>query len=82
MERFLGRVRYAGNDRCGLGRCWEWAGRTQSGYAYFPHRGEGSRMAHRFSYEALVGPVPKGRKLVNACGDRECVNPEHWSLAS
>ena len=80
MERFWGRVRRDGRERAGIGRCWRWTGKMQDGYGYFPHRGEGSRMAHRFAYEALVGPVPKGRKLVNVCGDKACPRPDHWSL--
>jgi len=33
--------------------------------------------AHRFAYEALVGPIPEGLKLDHLCRNRACVNPDH-----
>lgn len=33
--------------------------------------------AHRFAYEALVGPIPKGLEIDHLCFVRNCVNPGH-----
>ena len=63
--------------RPGLGPCWLWTGGRQSkGYGGFSlHRR--SVLAHRFTYERLVGPVPDGLELDHLCRVRHCVNPEH-----
>lgn len=37
--------------------CWIWTGFTQYGYGRFSLCGT-PRLAHRVSYEALIGPVP------------------------
>jgi hypothetical protein len=34
-------------------------------------------VAHRFVYEALVGPIPEGMELDHLCRHRNCVNYEH-----
>ncbi|MCZ6447620.1 MAG: HNH endonuclease signature motif containing protein [Alphaproteobacteria bacterium] len=34
-------------------------------------------MAHRFSYETLVGPIPEGLILDHLCRVRSCCNPSH-----
>jgi len=63
--------------------CWEWAGtRHAHGYGLF-HNGydESGRqrrtLAHRFSYEHHVGPIPAGFEIDHLCRNRPCVNPEH-----
>jgi hypothetical protein len=33
--------------------------------------------AHKFAYQAIVGPVPKGRELDHLCENKLCVNPAH-----
>jgi hypothetical protein len=33
--------------------------------------------AHRWSYEALVGPIPPGLEIDHLCRVRNCVNPSH-----
>jgi hypothetical protein len=72
-ERFWAKV-----DRLGIPNgCWEWtAARNLDGYGRF--KGD-SRMvsAHRFAYELLVGPIPKGLTIDHLCRNRACVNPEH-----
>ena len=64
-------------DRQGPGDCWPWlASRNEGGYGQF--RGAlGGGMAHRFAYEAIVGPIPEGLTLDHLCRNRACVNPAH-----
>jgi hypothetical protein len=56
--------------------CWNWRGGKGRGYGMFWWRGR-AVVAHRLSYEALVGPIPDGRELDHLCRNRGCVNPEH-----
>lgn len=64
--------------------CWVWTG-ARSGckggtrddqYGYIRVDGKALR-AHRFAYEALVGPIPTGLQLDHLCRFRPCVNPAH-----
>jgi hypothetical protein len=61
--------------------CWNWTASTdRGGYGVWtPPRGSGirMRMAHRFAYEAMVGPIPNGLELDHLCRNRTCVNPDH-----
>jgi hypothetical protein len=59
------------------GDCWEWLGVINaSGYGTFKR--SGSRyMAHRWTYEQLVGPIPEGLTIDHLCRNRSCVNPVH-----
>lgn len=56
--------------------CWQWLGRTSDGYGHFNVLG-GFMLAHRFSYEFLVGSIPEGLVLDHLCRNRACVNPAH-----
>lgn len=38
------------------------------------------RHARDVAYEAFVGPIPEGQRVVNDCGNRACVNPDHLAL--
>lgn len=61
----------------GPGGCWQWMGRTTpNGYGTLHVNGI-SRVAHRVSYEANVGPIPQGLVLDHLCRNRACVNPDH-----
>lgn len=55
--------------------CWEWTGAMVRGYGSF--RADGHNLAHRFSYETLVGPIPDGLVIDHLCRNKACVNPEH-----
>jgi len=60
--------------------CWLWIGTVNStGYGYFQTGGRGTKKAraHRYAYEFLVGPIPKGLVLDHLCRVKICVNPEH-----
>ena len=58
--------------------CIEWTGsKNDKGYGTFYDGLGSSVMAHRWSYENLVGPIPAGRYLDHLCRNRACVNPSH-----
>lgn len=56
--------------------CWRWIGAVKSnGYGNF---WDGRYWnAHRWAYEALVGPIPAGLTIDHLCRNRQCVNPDH-----
>lgn len=57
--------------------CWLWTGGVfRGGYGQFANS-DGSKYAHRASYEFLVGDVPEGMQLHHTCYQRNCVNPAH-----
>lgn len=60
--------------------CWFWTGSDQGrGYGLFKPDPSAKRwnMAHRVSYETLVGKIPDGLQLDHLCRVRHCVNPRH-----
>ncbi len=62
--------------------CWLWTGYYTGGqYGGFYVAGKMLR-AHRFSYEALVGPIPDGLVLDHICRVRLCVNPSHLRVVT
>lgn len=70
IERFLSNI--AITDEC-----WEWtASTTNRGYAQFKADSK-NRLAHRFSYELFIGPIPDGMTIDHLCRNRRCVNPDH-----
>src|SRR4051794_29354457 len=57
--------------------CWLWlSGLNQYGYGRFS---VARRMclAHRYSYELNVGPIPEGLVLDHLCRTPRCVRPDH-----
>ena len=67
------------------GDCWEWtATRDKDGYGKFREGSTGSRnvMAHRWAWEALVGPIPSGMEVDHMCYHRCCVNPDHLRIVT
>lgn len=57
----------------GLNGCWLWTGYVNlAGYGRFD-----GRLAHRFAYEDMIGPVPDGLDIDHLCRVRNCVNPAH-----
>lgn len=59
------------------GQCWVWTAATTEGYGRFHLTGRTLVLAHRFSYETTVGPVPDGLDLDHVCRRRICINPAH-----
>jgi HNH endonuclease len=84
QERFLEKVEMSDDG------CWLWLAGTKNGRygvftvnesTYWRARGTGSAhremMAHRYAYEALVGPIPEDHDIDHLCGNSLCVNPDH-----
>jgi hypothetical protein len=71
-ERFWQKV-----DKDGPGGCWLWRGAKQHGGYGHIRTGQRNVRAHRFSYEMLVGPIPKGLVIDHLCRVHNCVNPRH-----
>lgn len=65
------------------GNCWEWQGAISDGYGTFSlarpiYRVKGRMVkAYRWSYEYLIGQIPKTLELDHLCRNRACVNPAH-----
>jgi hypothetical protein len=62
--------------------CWVWTASTSCGYGTFGIGNHRTTQAHRYSYESLVGRIPKGSQIDHICHNRRCVNPSHLRLAS
>lgn len=57
--------------------CWQWMGNINSeGYGRLIHERR-RRMAHVWSYELFIGPIPEGKQLDHLCRNPACVNPDH-----
>ncbi len=70
ISRFLSKVLV---DRSG---CLLWtASKTTNGYGLFASKR--TKVAHRWVYEHVRGPIPKGLELDHLCRVRHCVNPWH-----
>jgi len=68
-ERFVLRTKQVGD-------CWEWQGERVRGYGRTWRTGE-RILAHRYSYETFVGPIPPGLEIDHLCRNRACVLPAH-----
>lgn len=56
--------------------CWQWNKTSGDGYGRFNVAGK-TRLAHRLTYQWLVGHVPDGLELDHLCRNRGCCNPAH-----
>ncbi len=59
--------------------CWEWiAAKDPKGYGRVKRHGTaGTQLAHRLSYERVIGAIPNGLHLDHLCRNTSCVNPAH-----
>lgn len=74
LERVLGRIEIAPSG------CWEFQGVSRAdGYGAVATGGKGSPkvLAHRLTYERMVGPIPDGFEVHHRCHNRSCCNPDH-----
>lgn len=59
-------------------KLWVGAFRRGEGNDYPVFRASGKNVyARTWAWERVYGPVLPGKRLVNQCGDRRCVNPWH-----
>lgn len=56
--------------------CWLWTGRKLP-FGYGRFSANGPHLAHRFSYEFFVGPIPQKLTIDHLCRVPSCVNPDH-----
>lgn len=59
--------------------CWLWIGAMSFGGrgAFRLSRPRRQVLAHRFSYEEFIGPIPEGLTVDHQCNNPCCVNPDH-----
>jgi len=57
--------------------CWIWLGVPNAGGYGTLKIGPWTVLAHRFSYEMMVGKILEGEQLDHLCRVRCCVNPAH-----
>lgn len=71
LDRFEAKVSPEPNSGCHI-----WTAQLLGGYGQFWFNGR-MMPAHRYAYEATVGPIPEGLQIDHLCRVRCCVNPAH-----
>jgi hypothetical protein len=62
--------------------CWIWVKKTMPfGYGVIGFRYQ-RKLAHRASWEAFRGPIPRGMHVLHRCNIPQCVNPDHLYLGT
>jgi hypothetical protein len=69
-------------DRGSDTECWSWTGGLSNGYGMLRISREAKVMAHRFSYELHVRPIPEDLVIDHLCRNRACVNPAHLEVVT
>jgi len=79
IVRFWAKVdKSAGEDAC-----WLWTARTSDGgYGRFNAISTQGIQAHRYAWEQVNGPIPKGLLVCHTCDNPPCCNPAHLFLGT
>jgi hypothetical protein len=76
VDRFLEKIAPSDSG------CLEWQGsKSPQGYGWFSWNSKPT-LAHRWSYEAVMGAIPAGMVIDHLCRNRCCVNPFHLECVS
>jgi hypothetical protein len=81
--RFRSKVAYKRTDTARSngreGICWIWTGHcNKEGYGSFNAGKRKIVLAHRWSYEHFIGPIPDGKEIDHwFCNNPSCVRPSH-----
>lgn len=62
--------------------CWIWEGRLSIGGYGKTNFGSEHYLAHRLSYELMVGKIAEGLEIDHVCRNRRCVNPDHLEVVT
>ena len=60
------------------GECWYWTGQEQRGNAYIFRRGVQYSLK-RVLFYLSHGRIDDTKAVLNTCGDKNCINPDHHS---
>ena len=77
LGRFLEKI-----DKGDPDDCWLWHGGRNGRYGAFHPETDTTELAHRYSYETFVGPIPAGMNINHSCDVCLCVNPRHLWMGS